>query len=895
MRSYTFFPIVLLFGGVGAACSTGSDKETPPVSAQKSAVLGDIGAAPHGLSPTFGAVPATGIDALTPVIGGNVFHDGPVEVARHAGENATSFFVRASAINPCAGCEPDRFEIAFPRNLGPAFGLGMLAPSESRVDIPLFPAGDGAQYLDMDFGSGHLRTAEEAKKLLDLTSVPDADVKEYQADIGRMRTPVVVFPREKLIVAYVQPVGKMLRVTETPASTSLVMKKQSKPEGGTAPLLVIKGQTLGAAYREYRAVLGALMEWHLGDPTGLGPSEEKTRFTFKRPSFPAYGVVWETYQELGTKAPIVGGATAEALQEAVQKLGSRGVKPSVVVNGSGFWTQTGYDSLPAYEFGGLYLRPTIDSLSPKEPVAYKDWIAAAKSNGIVPGVGMRHHASVVDAVGGPCTRADAGPSCKTGEDILRAALGPAEPYLAGTFLGARFVPGSTDNPRRVRMLDTSNDAVMTKYVSEVKAAYGQFTAIKEDEMVLASSGEPGAKFLPDGTVGRTYRHYESLAPEAVILGRNDWFGVGTDGSVGPGWIDAIPAGGETYRFAYAHRALLGGVMSGYPHPLLNEHFLNAPTGGTDGNDLAPSGTQCSLGHIKGEEVRITTCNDVASARKLVSLPDAQFVEKWRACCRLDEAKKADITLLRELALKMFSPIASNSRAFWHANPQVSNAMVYFLRLRTRLHQYAYDQAMRWHHTGEPHLMRPLVLDDQSEAVLSLYTPKASPFEARDEYMFGNAFLVRPIEAEGPRHATYLPAGRFQPFLRTLLPGETVQDGGRTVDYVLSPAAGLEDYPIWLKLGEPFVIGRDDAPESLEVKVAMGGATQSSEYRMYLRGTDRMVRIRVERIGRVYYARNMDDTGPFPRRTDVPMVDDGYGKNVLRADLTKLLEVTSQAR
>lgn len=75
----------------------------------------------------------------------------------------------------------------------------------------------------------------------------------------------------------------------------------------------------------------------------------------------------------------------------------------------------------------------------------------------------------------------------------------------------------------------------------------------------------------------------------------------------------------------------------------------------------------------------------------------------------------------------------------------------YLQLRQRLIPYSYTLAREYSQTGTP-MARPLVLeypDDARVATLS------------DEYLWGRAFLVAPVTAEGATtRAVYLPAGRW---------------------------------------------------------------------------------------------------------------------------------------
>lgn len=707
------------------------------------------------------------------------------------------------------GLGPDRYEIELRHRVTPIHGLGMQA-SVDQVEVRLQRRADGSeQLLDLSFGSGHIRAGRTDER--------------YNSDIGRLKTPVLVLPREKLIIAYLQPAVGRLRITRYRNRTLFVLKKHEQYREGTpAPLLLVRGRSIAEAYRRYYRALRA-------------------RFFFKRPVRAAYGLHWETYNEFSMRAPTPGGATVAGLRQTLNRYRKHGIKPSVMNFGSGFWWTRRADTCSAsnYDFGGLYRLPTIDSLTAKEAGLPGLLRELCTKHGIYPTLGMRHHAA--NHSGNALSR--------SGAEHLRRQLAArgvsGDPFLPGTYHNRDAAPAYEG----ARLLDTSRPAVMRGYIELIRRAYGPLKGLKEDEMLLADQKHVDRALpnLPAGRISRAYKGWNDYyRGDVVLIGRNDWFGVATDGQNGQGWVDVGPRNG-TYFFKYALDSALTHVASGYPHP-------------------------------KPEEMSMamrSTCSDVTDCSSFCNIrgDDLHKLARYNACCVM----KDDKLYLRNLAMRMLSPIAMQSYGFWHVRSAANRkAALFFSLLRVRLQQYAYDQAMRWYETGEPQLMRPLFVDHDLPAVHALYARRAAG-EPRDEFRFGRALLVRPLLSSSDRVKVYFPPGRYRPLIRA---GRTIVAGpsGRTQTYAIRDP---KDYPLFVEEGQLLLIADYRDLSRLMAYVFLDKHSRSSIYRLHLPGG--VIRLQASRDaqGRVRVARL--DSGK-----SVSTTDDAWGKGFKTADLTPLV-------
>jgi alpha-D-xyloside xylohydrolase len=86
---------------------------------------------------------------------------------------------------------------------------------------------------------------------------------------------------------------------------------------------------------------------------------------------------------------------------------------------------------------------------------------------------------------------------------------------------------------------------------------------------------------------------------------------------------------------------------------------------------------------------------------------------------------------------------------WSYGKQAEPILAKYLKLRYQLLPYTYSSAYRSYQTGAPY-MRALFMDFPQDPNVA---------DIPDEYMYGPAFLVAPVTAQGATHRTvYLPAG-----------------------------------------------------------------------------------------------------------------------------------------
>ena len=128
---------------------------------------------------------------------------------------------------------------------------------------------------------------------------------------------------------------------------------------------------------------------------------------------------------------------------------------------------------------------------------------------------------------------------------------------------------------------------------------------------------------------------------------------------------------------------------------------------------------------------------------------------------------------------------------WSFGKQVEDILAEYDRLRYRLIPYIYSQAKFTHDTGAP-FMRPLWMDFPQD-------PKVA--DIGTQYMFGPAFLVAPVTAQGQTEKdVYLPAGSdwYNYWTNEKLAG------GQWVKV----AAPIERIPVFVRAGSIVPIGAD---------------------------------------------------------------------------------------
>lgn len=637
---------------------------------------------------------ATNIN-LAPVVGetSTLITDLPVTTSTTNG--VTTFKAQT-----CTDSKSDRFEITLSRKIPEIYGLGINWPN-NRVSLA-----DG-EIIDTHFSIG---------------DYGDFAVMPFNGDAGRMRTPILIFPKEKMIIAYLQPAPKIFRLTRTSTNTTIVFKKNNTyNDGQCSPLVIVKGTSLADAYSKFNSKL------------------KSDQFYFKKPHWNAFGLGWETFSEYGCAK-----TSLANIQFAYSQYKNAGIPLSNLTIGSGYWNSgntSGCGGTP-----GDLTQPTMEVLAfnSKFPAsATNSFFSTLISEGVYPQIGMRHGikpgaaASVVSKVG-------------LGQSI----------FFPSNCLSVPLIGVDPDN--NVCYLNINNTALMSKYIDLLSAAYGNFRGIKEDGMIVGDQIAYGKSInpaetvvrqnFPDGFSGGSYKHYvNKFNGDFMIVGSNDWFGVGSDLQAPPGYIPGAPR--DAYHAKNFMMKSLIQSISGYPHPLMELDFT------------------------------VQDQNDVNSP-----LTD-------------------ELEFLRSQQTVTFMPGAMHARGFWHMkDATMKSQFVYFAQLRERLRRYVYDNAMTWYETGVPTLQRALFLDtsQDKDANLadnnnySMYGPYTAS-SPRYEYMFGNALLIRPVFTAAQTQSVYLPQGTWY----DIFSGEKYA-GKSTIQYTIDvPSAKL--YPVFAKGGEPFIL------------------------------------------------------------------------------------------
>lgn len=647
-----------------------------------------------------------------------------------------------------ATCEPDRFEIRFSENISPIYGLGRLVGGNT-IEVN--------DFLDTSFANGHIVT-------------PEKGLDFFESDIGRMRTPMLVLPTKKLIIAYLQPAVKAIRVSRKGeygcpnGQTCLVFKKQNLyPEGGPAPLVFIRGSSMADAYSRYYHYL-----------------KDDKNFFFKKPHYKTFGVNWETWDEFLCQP------THSGVRDIVSRYEASGIKLSSITLGSGYWGAVGNNPENLVGCGTPEVgSPATDSLTvssgrfnglPGISSLFND----LNAKGIYPLIGMRHQIQLGNV------------SLNNIDRISK--IFNQKGVTSGLYFDDTNYYG-TNGEKKVKFLNLSNNTVINAWFDILKENYGPFKGFKEDEMQFVdqkSSQIAGKKQKDDSAINLfddlfclPYRQYsQKTNNDFLIIGSSSWFSVCNDGQSVMGWLPSqYKSDFPGYAFKDFLDTALSQVVSGYPHPK---------------SELSAAIAESNI---------------------------------FNNNLDIPENKRKEFTRLQEVAA--FFPVTLYSRGFWHVCPQndslcqknYQTAVVYFAKLRNRLQQYAYDQAQRWFEEGIPYAMQPLFIrfPDEPDAYKQYRRPD-NPSLPIDEYMFGNALLVRPLLSNDDTVNVYLPKGNW----KAMTTGK-IFNGGANISYTLSNNL---DFPWFLKEGEILILGHWDNPDNLMAYTFLGNTNESAEYKMY---------------------------------------------------------------
>ena len=144
----------------------------------------------------------------------------------------------------------------------------------------------------------------------------------------------------------------------------------------------------------------------------------------------------------------------------------------------------------------------------------------------------------------------------------------------------------------------------------------------------------------------------------------------------------------------------------------------------------------------------------------------------------------------------------------------------FIKLRYRLMPYNYSLAYQNSLTGLP-LMRPMIFEDESNPQY---------FDEKDQYLWGEAFLVKPVTEAGIDHVTMtLPAGTWFDFWT-----DKAYAGGGEVKVPTS----LRTLPVLVRAGsfipmtDSVQTTRDYSTANLELHYYADASVKSADYTMY---------------------------------------------------------------
>lgn len=187
-------------------------------------------------------------------------------------------------------------------------------------------------------------------------------------------------------------------------------------------------------------------------------------------------------------------------------------------------------------------------------------------------------------------------------------------------------------------------------------------------------------------------------------------------------------------------------------------------------------------------------------------------------------------------------------------------------------------------------MRPLVIDypnDPDVAKLYSYLSETNDAQTpKDEYMFGNALLVRPVFSDANSIKVYFPPGNWKPFIsQPSTIGRTYTQGYSDYPLPQLKTANRLDYPVFLKEGEILPITDPSNATKLQAYVFLENLNQSSVYTLYPKSGE-AIKLQAEKIGGSVTIKNLT-TGQ-----SILMTNDPYGKQFRVADISVFLSPDS---
>ncbi len=625
-----------------------------------------------------------------------------------------------------------------------------------------------SDFLDVDFGFGHCYSTGGGRTL-----------ESWASGACRMRTPILVFPEHNLLITYAQPYPKILRLTRDgkfgcpTGSTCVVMKlKPGDKNASPAPLIVIKKNSMDevyAAYRQIRLQLG---------------------YSDKQPTYSVFGSNWEVYNELACSA------NKTSTTNALNRLYGYGFPISTVTVGSGYWDGDNWPGCGTV----VNSTPTTDMLEISQTRwgglgGFTDFINFLKSHNSIPIIGMRHRIS---------PKLGTSDASETNVDRIKTLFNQKN-YNSNMLISADSNNMSTrwkfqnENANESFYLLKNEPAAISVWTKLISEKYGAIGGIKHDDMTIHSQKgflkNQNAVNLPDDYYNPILDTYtNNKGKDYIILTRDTWLAMKGDAIV-PDWLMETnpnyypPSSTKVYGQKYQFDNAITTAMSGYPTVQNNTLVF----------DYCPG----SLSDCSGK--------DIASDKKL--------------------------NFLRTNQLAVFQGVTMFSRGFWHVqDPSMENALKWYGQLRARLQQYAYDQAMGSFETGTLRSLRPLFFDYPSDSEvykqyvqLDTVNDQNNP---RNQFMFGNALMIRPVFSDATAVKVYLPKGIWKPFLKKAEAYDQSK-GGAYVTYTLGGEISSHiDFPVFVKANEILVIGESGSPSSPMAYVYFHSPSQTSSIYTY---------------------------------------------------------------
>jgi len=724
-----------------------------------------------------------------------------------------AYAIKASAFACTPGtpnCEPDRYEIRFDEIIRPIYGLGTLV-NEEKTEV--------SDFIDNSFSMCHYVSITQG-------------TSDYECDNGRLRTPMLILPTKGIILAYLQPSVKILRLTRNgtngcpPGKTCIVFKKHHLyNEGAPSPLLVIKKNNLIELYKAYSQTLKTF------------PS-----LFFRQPNYKNFGVGWETFAEVGCDA------TSQQLDNIVNKYFQAGINLSSLTIGSGYWNTNTVEGCGIAEAND----PATDTVWAHEShfgglAGLTNFFNSLKNKNIVPIIGMR-------------TRIKLG-QYKGQDNISRINQffntdGTESYFQNGYDFTYDQRTGTKAKLIRPDKLNTWLDIIKNGKSQDPNDGYGSFAGFKMDDFVPSDqrgyTNNPTAVNLQDDFFSKIHPlAYIKFGQDFLIHSREQWFSPSADANSGIMWARGINYDNYEnigYLYKFADDKALSEIISGYPHVRSAETGTIWKCTDTNGQLILNDGVAIR-NYCQGD--------GQSSPNSIHSSQEKEF--------------------LRTNQIVTFYPVMNISTGFWRTNNSAyQNAIIFYEKMRNRLQQYAYDQAMKSFNTGVPWEMQPLFIrwystnsDAPEYAMYNQVLRSTSDLDQKhpNEFMFGNALLIRPLYTNSNLVNVYLPTGTWKGFIKKLGPIA----GPTTISYQLETDSGNpNDYPIFLKEGEILLIADHNNLEKMQAYVFLDSLNTSNIYENYTKaGT--LNKLQAFKTNGTITIKNVGTN------QSVIMTDDPYGK------------------